>query len=599
MRSDSLKRRNALNNIFWLFRIIWKYTPGYVLWTFAEGIIGGVHQASGVIYIQRLFDILGNNATFEKVVQIIVSYGIYLLFYWGFHSWYWQKYTPHKKEQLHAAMHSQMFRKAVLLDLANYEDPEFYNSYVWAMEKSTQHTVSLIEETGTLVSRTVSVLIVTGVLIRIDPLVASIIFIAAAVRVILLLDINKRYLKFAESVQPIDRKSGYIKRIFSLPDYAKDLRISGISDVLFDEYNRNVDSRIALLNNFGTKKATLNSLMQVTAIISEVAIIVLTLYNVIVTAKIGLGGLAASVNACWKMSWQLQDLANRILKYHEHGIFAERIIRFQKSKPTIQDGKLNADEFNSLALKSVKFSYTNDDKTRYVLNDISFEIRRGEKIAFVGYNGAGKTTLTKLIMRLYEATSGEVLYNGRNIKDYTIASLRNHIAAVFQDYRLFDCTIAENVVGGIYLSSNKASVNVALEQSTFFNSQRTCVLDSDTILGRELSSDGTKLSVGETQKIAIARAFYKDADLLILDEPSSALDPDAEYELNKAISEYCDNRTVIFISHRLSTTRHADRIYMFDHGTIIESGTHDELMSANGKYAYMFKLQASQYQAKQ
>ena len=236
------------------------------------------------------------------------------------------------------------------------------------------------------------------------------------------------------------------------------------------------------------------------------------------------------------------------------------------------------------------------------LQSVDMEIRRGEKIAIVGYNGAGKTTLTKLLMRLYDPTEGSITYNGHDLREYELEDLRGRVAAVFQDYRIFAATVAENVVGGELAEGTEGQrqrerVLNALTKSTFAGKLATLEKGIDTQLTREFEDDGVILSGGEAQKIAIARAFYQDADLIILDEPSSALDPNAEYELNRALYEYAEDKTVIFISHRLSTTRHADRIYMFDSGCLIEVGSHDELMAQNGKYAYMFNLQAENYRS--
>ena len=192
-----------------------------------------------------------------------------------------------------------------------------------------------------------------------------------------------------------------------------------------------------------------------------------------------------------------------------------------------------------------------------------------------------------------------MLYNGRDLKTLSLSSLRGRVAAVFQDYRIFAATIAENVAGGICDEGDKEKIISSLERSTFSDKLDSLPDGLSTHLTREFFNSGTVLSGGEQQKVAIARAFYRDADLIILDEPSSALDPDAEYELNRAISRYAEDKTVIFISHRLSTTRHADRIYMFDGGTLIEQGTHEELIKQDGKYAYMFNLQAEKYRKKQ
>jgi ATP-binding cassette subfamily B protein len=238
-----------------------------------------------------------------------------------------------------------------------------------------------------------------------------------------------------------------------------------------------------------------------------------------------------------------------------------------------------------------------------VLKNVSFTIRKGEKTAIVGYNGAGKTTLIKLVMRLYDPTEGRILYNGRDIRDYDLKEYRDRIGAVFQDYRIFAATLGENVMGGGYerTPENESRIRQALDSATFTERLNTLEKGLETPLTREIDKEGVNLSGGEAQKVAIARIFVRSYDLIIMDEPSSALDPVAEYELNHSILNAADSRdsgrtaTVIFISHRLSTTRFADRIFLFSGGELCEQGSHDELIAMEGKYAEMFRMQAEKY----
>ena len=198
-------------------------------------------------------------------------------------------------------------------------------------------------------------------------------------------------------------------------------------------------------------------------------------------------------------------------------------------------------------------------------------------------------------MRLYDVTEGEILINGVNIKEYKIEELRAKMGAVFQDYKVFAASVAENVLGDVYTEDKKDTVINALKDSTFY--EKLCELKDgiNTELTREFCDTGTNLSGGEEQKIAIARVFAHNNELIIMDEPSSALDPIAEYNLNLGIDKNARDKTVVFITHRLSTTRHVSRIYMFEKGKIIEHGSHDELIRDGGKYAQMFELQANKY----
>ena len=253
----------------------------------------------------------------------------------------------------------------------------------------------------------------------------------------------------------------------------------------------------------------------------------------------------------------------------------------------------------SFELKNVSFRYTPESEE--ILHNISLKVKPGEKIAIVGYNGSGKTTLIKLLMRLYDPSEGTILYDGKDIKDYNLNKYHDRMGVVFQDFYMYGASMAENVcLDDIEIKDNdelKENIKKALKRSGF--SERLNALENglETSVTTEFDEAGVDFSGGESQKVAIARAFFKDADILIMDEPSSALDPIAEYNLNKAMHEAAGDKTVFYISHRLSTTRDADRIIMLEKGRIIEEGSHDELLKKNGKYAEMWHVQASRYEA--
>lgn len=217
------------------------------------------------------------------------------------------------------------------------------------------------------------------------------------------------------------------------------------------------------------------------------------------------------------------------------------------------------------------------------------------KIAIVGYNGAGKTTLIKLIMRLYDPNEGEILLNGVNIKEYDVEEYRRKIGTVFQDFKIFAATVKENVLLDFADTGSDEAVISSLEKSGFSDRLSTLSDSLSTDLTTEFEEKGVNLSGGEAQKLAVARVFYKNANLIILDEPSSALDPLAEYHLNRSMLHAAEHKSVVLISHRLSTTRLADRIYMLEQGRIIEEGTHAQLLAQGGKYAQMWRVQAGQY----
>lgn len=228
---------------------------------------------------------------------------------------------------------------------------------------------------------------------------------------------------------------------------------------------------------------------------------------------------------------------------------------------------------------------------------MSFAVKPGQKIALVGYNGSGKTTLVKLLLRLYDPDGGKICYHGRDIRDYQVMAYRRSIGSAFQDFKLYAATLKENVLMDAADGSREESFRVeqALYDAHFTLEDNRLSYQIETPLTTEFEKDGVNLSGGEAQKVAIARTLYRKQNMIIMDEPSSALDPLAEYRLNQELNEIARDKTVIFISHRLSTVRDADCIYMMENGRIVESGTHEALLAEDGKYAAMWKVQAGLY----
>lgn len=226
--------RGVIRNNFWLIGRIWRYTPGYVVWMITEGILWGFHHSIGIIYVQKLFDALGEHAKFEDVARVILIYAAYLVVFYIFHYWYWELYNPRIRQKLHIAMHSDMFRQAVRMDLMKYDDPEFYNDFIWTMEKSYAHVPALMEDTGKLINRIVASFTLAGVLFSVDTTMACIIFGLAIVRIGLMRVSNKVNLKYRDTLNPLERKNNYVKRVFKLPDYAKELRITHVIENIFE-----------------------------------------------------------------------------------------------------------------------------------------------------------------------------------------------------------------------------------------------------------------------------------------------------------------------------------------------------------------------------
>lgn len=596
------REKGALKADLWMLRLIWRYSPSYVITNVLYGIMMGALPAAGLLYTERLYNGIEGGTAFGKLLTLILVYFAILFVLRALHTAYQLILLPRYREVINRKLYSDVFAHAAKTDLANYDNPEFFNEFIFSMQGAWPHVIQLIEGTGGLISNVVTMFVGVGVIAGVSPIVACIILASGVFRIFISRRTNALSKRQEEEITPMRHRRDYIKRVYTTPDYAKELRITRISENLHDDYRDATKKMQKNAVEYGKKYMFYDFLFLLILDFANYAVMLILLWQMLMVPESGvtLGGFAVGVNAIWSLGWRLQEMGRLLMAYHQHGIFVKKIIHFFGIQPTIVGGGAITEPLKTLCVKDLRFAYPGKDGDVTALQGVDMEIRRGQKIAIVGYNGAGKTTLTKLLMRLYDPTEGSITYNGRDLREYDLEDLRGRVAAVFQDYRIFAATVAENVVGG-ELAEGEAGqkqrerVVEALTKSTFAGKLATLEKGIDTQLTREFEDDGVQLSGGEAQKIAIARAFYQDADLIILDEPSSALDPNAEYELNRALYDYAEDKTVIFISHRLSTTRHADRIYMFDGGKLIESGSHEELMALNGKYAYMFNLQAENY----
>lgn len=284
----------------------------------------------------------------------------------------------------------------------------------------------------------------------------------------------------------------------------------------------------------------------------------------------------------------------------KHSMYIENYNSFLAYKPKIEEnvkGLTAKGCANEIELRGVNFSYSHGEEATFVLKNINMLIKPGEKVAIVGHNGAGKSTLIKLILRLYLPNDGDVFLDGVNANAYNLHSYRQRFGTIFQDFQLYAFSVGENVIMDNLNGSEeeKDRIWTSLENSGLARKVKSFPKEIETTITKEFEEDGAVFSGGEAQKLAIARVLARDCGVVIMDEPSSNLDPISEYELYKNMMTAAKNKTVITISHRLSATVDADRIYLLDNGEIIEQGTHQQLMKLKGKYAEMFTVQASKY----
>ncbi len=591
--------KEVLSNNLFLLKLMLTASPAYVIFIALDAIRNQVsiffEHVVGIGYVLEAAEFgypFQKVATFILILAAAITVGMVFTVFVG--DYIGEKEKPKVRQKIKM----MLYERAKGLDLACYDNPEFYNEQVLAIsevDKQIDRMVQLIQNT----LAGITVFISTGIYFFMKDKV-SIIF--AVVSFVMAFIFNQIYNKMNFLVRvegnPFTRKRDYIKRIYYLSDYAKEIRLNpDVSNILFKNFEEANDEVYQIEKKYTKRKFLFGFLRRYVsnAMFSDVLYISYLVFQAAVRKTLSFSTVAILYNSFGSLKNGMRIFTDVYPFASETSLYVRKIRNFLEYEPKIvsQEGLIPTEEAKEIELKNVSFAY--GSQTDMLLKDLNIHIKPGEKIALVGYNGAGKTTLVKLLMRLYDVKSGEILADGTNIRKYDVAKYRDTIGTVFQDFQIFAGNVKENVMLDVDDECDEARMEQALTDSGLMKRVSRMPSGLDTELTTEFSKEGINLSGGESQKLAIARVFYKNAGLMILDEPSSALDPIAEYQLNHAMLSATKDKTVIFISHRLSTTRIADRIIMLEDGRIVEQGSHEELLSKNGKYAQMWKVQAGAY----
>ena len=592
-RKEKDEHGTIANNLFML-KFVAKNAPGLLFfYNFFDIITNIPWILSNVVLLKYIIDVVTSGTGYYRIAVACAIFATMVTVGTMGSTVYYEIFHPKKKEKLHFKLYSQIYEKAARMDYEAYDNPAYYNNLVLAMNSMNERVDSVVADTQEVINHLTTIISITAVIATIDPICLVFIFGCVAIMIPIGRLIAKVNVKRTEAMTPLDHKNLYFSRVFYLQDYAKELRLNPAGEMIERRYNQNVKNRLFTIAPFLRKQWQLYFCQEALpmTLLVYLGIALLMGHKAIVTKEISLGDFAAAFNGANAVSRCVFDMTSWFaINLRENALYVEKYRKFMAAKEKIIGGdkKTVYDKPVTLKLENVNFTYPGNDKP--TLKNINLEIKPYQKIALVGYNGAGKTTLTNLLLRLYDVTDGKITLDGTDIREWDIPSYHSNYAAVFQDFSLFGATVGENVA----MNENPDPKRVlnALKESSFSKELKK---GSDTMLLREFDDSGLSLSGGESQKVAVARAFYKKCPFAILDEPSANLDPVSEYALNEAMARAAADKTVIFISHRLSTTVMADVIYMLENGEIVESGSHEELMALGGKYAYMFNLQAEKY----
>ncbi len=596
-----MKVNKVLNNNLFLLKICLKIAPAYVFLfcinVLKNSLVSYLEFTIGLNYVLEC-------AEFKKDFKNVLFYMIFLVCFISagmvFGAWLNEKYRMRKLPYIKAYLKTLLYDHAKSVDIKEYDDSHYYNNLNFVIEESDTQIDRLFVLIEKIIS-SMATFILTGAFFAVKDYVSLLfMFVIFGGSFWGNKALSKLNYRISIERNPLEKERNYLNRTFYLADYAKEMRLSGdLFSYLAEKYRR-VNDAICSIDKRNAHKRFLYDFLNgyvCNTLIHSTLYMFFLVYRAAILKLISYSNIVVLFRSASIMRNSMLNFASIYPYAMESSLYVEKIKNFLNTNSEIDTSGTKAfpEIVESIEFRNVYFSYNGDEK--YILNNVSFKMERNKKYALVGKNGAGKTTIIKLLMRMYDATKGEILLNGKNVKEYDLQEYRTQIGVVFQDFCLYAVSLAENVVMGFCEKNAEAKVIDALKKGGFQKRLKGLPLGINTQVTTEFCDDGVDFSGGEAQKIAISRLFYGDRPIWILDEPSSALDPISEYMFNQTISNsnYIKNKMTIFISHRMSTTRFTDKIYVLDKGEICEQGTHDELLSKHGLYSNMWQHQAQLY----
>jgi len=509
------------------------------------------------------------------------------------------------QEQVSNRVQLNILKKANTLDLAFFENPESYDKIRQAANQSTYQPVSMISQTFDLGRTVVTLLSLIFLLLHLAWWLAIVAIIVPIPAFFSSTRYGWRGYQLMRRQSPERRLMAYFVSLMTTDTYNKEIKLFNLGDFFTGKFWRLATEMYKQDKKLLLRRYLINFVWSGLTVVANSAIYLYVALQAVV-GRISLGGLTLYTQTAVQVGQNFQGLLNGISSTYENTLYVNTLFEFLEYSPRIvsptNPRPLDpAVEVKGLDIefRDVSFTYPGKDpETQAALKHVSFTVHAGEAIALVGRNGAGKTTLIKLLTRLYEPDEGEILIGGRNIKEYDLRELREQVGVIFQDYVNYYMTAQDNIgVGRVDKIEQQELVMSAARKSGANAFIERLPQGYDTMLGRWFKDlkESTQLSGGEWQKIALARAFMRDARILVLDEPTSALDAQAEHEVFTHFRLLTEGKTAVFISHRFSTVRLADRIFVIENGSILESGSHRELIALHGRYAELFDLQAEAY----
>lgn len=578
------RTRNCLrNNLYFLGKVV-QIAPLYLFLSAALRVMMGVRTSyMNVYFLAYVISCVEEGKPLIHVLLFIaVSFGAVSITY-GLQAAFENLYQPVSLERIQQELQHTIFQKARMTDLEVYDSEEYYTSVILANSESSNRVLAVLENLLNLMETVVTIAMIVGYSLTMDWIVPVVAILSFTISFLMNQYIARLRVEYDNDLQQVNKETSMLHRILYLPDFAKDIRLTGIRDGMLRLYRKANKVKDALIRRKGKKIGFVAALEIILsgAVCIDFLVPLYLVCRILIQKTLVASQFVAIVNGCNQLQLKLEDLAKEIGVFYQNGEFIQRYRRVE-FRPNKIESSVGLEEessppaFRELALHNVSFQYPSGG---FALKDINLTIHKGEKIAIVGTNGSGKTTLIKLLLRFYDCSSGEMLYNGTSVTELPINQYRHAFSTLFQDFGIYALTVAQNVAMDQQVDEERARdalSQVGMEEALPY---------LQTVLTRELEDNGLSFSGGQLQRLALARVLYENHDILVMDEPTSAMDVVFEKEFYDRILCQLPDKTILFVSHRLTSAVICDRILYMENGRITEIGSHRELMEQNGGFA--------------
>jgi ATP-binding cassette, subfamily B, bacterial len=584
------------------FKLVWQSSPRWMIARAITLLLQGILPLVSLFLLKLVIDQVAlstaatdKTAVFQHALLLLLLLGGVMLLSSAVAS-IAELVNTAQTQRVTDFMQNLLLEKSVAADLEYYENAQYYDTLQRAQQEAPFRPNQILNRVALILQNGISLVGILGLLVSLYWGLAAILLVAAFPALLVRLKFSKILYQWQRRRTVLDRKALYLSVMLTHEQYAKEIRLFDLGS-LFRAQFRQFRQQIYRENLRITVRRAIASLSaEAFAEVLSVGVFIYIAYQTI-QGHLKIGDLVLYQQALQRGESALQALLSGLSGLYEDNLFLNNLYEFLNLKPKLRDAKypkvFPSPVQQGIVLDRVNFQYGNTP--RRALHDISLTIRPQETIALVGENGSGKTTLVKLLCRLYDPTSGRITVDGVDLQEIAIVELRQQVSVIFQDYAKYHFSAGENIrLGNIQYPPDSPRIEQAAHRSGAHEVIADLPKGYETMLGK-FFDEGEELSVGQWQKVALARAFLRESQLIVLDEPTSAMDPKAEYEVFQKFRELMRDRMAVIVTHRLSTVKMADRIYVLDKGRIIEQGSHSELLQLKGTYARLFEVQAQSY----